>query len=116
VFSTIVQRRCAGAVPETEWPQESSKAVFRQVGKMQSGDGNFPPEHHTCGCGGCSDACFQMPENEHSAQTAAEAGTAIRHTPAAKKVGNEKIAFSWNLRGGAQTQGQTAPRKEIPLH
>jgi hypothetical protein len=81
---------------------------------MQSGDGNFPPEHHTCGCNGCSDACFQMPENEHSAQACAEVGTVIRHTAVAKKVGNEKIAFSWNLRGGAQTQGHERFRKESP--
>jgi hypothetical protein len=33
-----------------------------------------------------------------------------------KKVGNEKIAFSWNLRGGVPTQGHRRARKEIPLH
>lgn len=30
-----------------------------------------------------------------------------------KKVGSAKIAFAWNLRGGAQTQGQATTRKEI---
>jgi hypothetical protein len=30
---------------------------------------------------------------------------------AVKKVGNEKNAFSWNLRGGAPTQEQTGSRK-----
>jgi hypothetical protein len=31
-------------------------------------------------------------------------------------VGNEKIAFSWNLRGGARTQGHRRARKEISWH
>jgi hypothetical protein len=32
-----------------------------------------------------------------------------------KKSGKHKFAFSWNLRGGAPTQGHERTRKEIPL-
>jgi hypothetical protein len=33
-----------------------------------------------------------------------------------EKVGNEKSDLSWNLPGGAQTQGQAGSRKEISWH
>jgi hypothetical protein len=53
-----------------------------------------------------------MPEKELTMQVHAP----FRGHDVNEKSGKLKFAFSWNLLGGAPTQGQTAPRKEIPLH